>query len=106
MQLCFKPKQIILFGVSAKLSLVALWRNVFCVCVCVHKVLDGSESQYSGMQIGTLQDEEDEGAAPASQEEPQEPFLQSALGMFVCRAQALLTDACIMLNAFCVCVQL
>ncbi|XP_049423655.1 huntingtin isoform X3 [Epinephelus fuscoguttatus] len=44
-------------------------------------VLDGSESQYSGMQIGTLQDEEDEGAAPASQEEPPEPFLQSALAL-------------------------
>ncbi|XP_030287359.1 huntingtin isoform X7 [Sparus aurata] len=44
-------------------------------------VLDGSESQYSGMQIGTLQDEEDEGAAPPSQEEPPEPFLQSALAL-------------------------
>ncbi|KAK1886925.1 Huntingtin [Dissostichus eleginoides] len=44
-------------------------------------VLDGSESQYSGMQIGTLQDEEDEGAAPSSQEEPQEPFIQSALAL-------------------------
>ncbi|TMS23970.1 Huntingtin [Larimichthys crocea] len=44
-------------------------------------VLDGSESQYSGMQIGTLQDEEDEGAAPSTQEEPPEPFLQSALGL-------------------------
>ncbi|KAL7404364.1 hypothetical protein ABVT39_013554 [Epinephelus coioides] len=44
-------------------------------------VLDGSESQYSGMQIGTLQDEEDEGAATASQEEPPEPFLQSALAL-------------------------
>lgn len=45
-------------------------------------VLDGSESQYSGMQIGTLQDEEDEGAAPATQEEQQqEPFLQSALAL-------------------------
>uniref|UniRef100_A0A8C3ACA3 Huntingtin n=1 Tax=Cyclopterus lumpus TaxID=8103 RepID=A0A8C3ACA3_CYCLU len=43
-------------------------------------VLDGSESQYSGMQIGTLQDEEEEGAAPSSQEEPPEPILQSALG--------------------------
>lgn len=54
------------------------------VCVSVPQVLDGSESQYSGMQIGTLQDEEDEGAAPSSQEEPPEPpFLQSALGMFV-----------------------
>ena len=51
--------------------------------MCVHQVLDGSESQYSGMQIGTLQDEEEEGAAPSSQEEPQEPFIQSALGMFV-----------------------
>lgn len=49
----------------------------------MQKVLDGSESQYSGMQIGTLQDEEDEGAAPSSQEEPPEPFLQSALGMLV-----------------------
>ncbi|XP_029003090.1 huntingtin isoform X3 [Betta splendens] len=45
-------------------------------------VLDGSESQYSGMQIGTLQDEEDDGAAPSSQEERQEPpFLQSALAL-------------------------
>ncbi|XP_019133711.2 huntingtin isoform X8 [Larimichthys crocea] len=44
-------------------------------------VLDGSESQYSGMQIGTLQDEEDEGAAPSTQEEPPEPFLQSALAL-------------------------
>ncbi|XP_029997487.1 huntingtin isoform X4 [Sphaeramia orbicularis] len=45
------------------------------------KVLDGSESQYSGMQIGTLQDEEDEGAAPASHEDHPEPFLQSALAL-------------------------
>ncbi|XP_075893458.1 huntingtin isoform X5 [Nelusetta ayraudi] len=45
------------------------------------KVLDGSESQYSGMQIGTLQDEEDEGAAPTSQEEPSEPFLQPVLAL-------------------------
>ncbi|XP_034443327.1 huntingtin isoform X2 [Hippoglossus hippoglossus] len=44
-------------------------------------VLDGSESQYSGMQIGTLQDEEEEGTAPSSQEEPTEPFLQSALAL-------------------------
>uniref|UniRef100_A0AAV2LJ79 Huntingtin n=1 Tax=Knipowitschia caucasica TaxID=637954 RepID=A0AAV2LJ79_KNICA len=42
------------------------------------KVLDGSESQYSGMQIGTLQDEEEEGASTASQ---QEPFIQSALAL-------------------------
>lgn len=46
----------------------------------MHQVLDGSESQYSGMQIGTLQDEEDEGAAASTQEEPPEPFLHSALG--------------------------
>uniref|UniRef100_UPI003AAF8E8F huntingtin isoform X1 n=1 Tax=Centroberyx gerrardi TaxID=166262 RepID=UPI003AAF8E8F len=44
-------------------------------------VLDGSESQYSGMQIGTLQDEEDEGAAPSSHEEHPEPFSQSALAL-------------------------
>ncbi|XP_008276136.1 huntingtin isoform X2 [Stegastes partitus] len=44
-------------------------------------VLDGSESQYSGMQIGTLQDEEDEGTPSSSQEEPPEPFLQSALAL-------------------------
>uniref|UniRef100_A0A3Q2YC87 Huntingtin n=1 Tax=Hippocampus comes TaxID=109280 RepID=A0A3Q2YC87_HIPCM len=42
-------------------------------------VLDGSESQYSGMQIGTLQDEEDEGTAPSSQEEVS--FLPSALAL-------------------------
>lgn len=48
----------------------------------MHKVLDGTESQYSGMQIGTLQDEEDEGSAPTSQEEPSEPFLQPVLGAF------------------------
>ncbi|CAG5929093.1 unnamed protein product [Menidia menidia] len=62
------------------LELIGTLRNHwFFVCVC--KVLDGSESQYSGMQIGTLQDEEDEGAAPSSQEEPTEPFLQSALAL-------------------------
>ncbi|KAK1791163.1 hypothetical protein P4O66_002190 [Electrophorus voltai] len=44
------------------------------------KVLDGSESQYSGMQIGTLQDEEDEGAAPAP-DEPLGSFSQSALAL-------------------------
>ncbi|KAM4604138.1 huntingtin isoform 2-T2 [Polymixia lowei] len=44
-------------------------------------VLDGSESQYSGMQIGTLQDEEDDGTAPSSQEERPEPFSQSALAL-------------------------
>lgn len=57
-------------------------QSTFSSPLSVHKVLDGSESQYSGMQIGTLQDEEDEGAAPTSQEEPPEPFLQSALGTF------------------------
>ncbi|XP_028309494.1 huntingtin isoform X2 [Gouania willdenowi] len=45
-------------------------------------VLDGSESQYSGMQIGTLQDEEDEAAASASLEEtPEASYLQSALAL-------------------------
>lgn len=83
MRLHFKPKQMVACGVFAELCLVPLWRPVLLLCVCVHKVLDGSESQYSGMQIGTLQDEEDEGAAPPSQEEPAEPFLQSALGTFV-----------------------
>ncbi|CAG03293.1 unnamed protein product, partial [Tetraodon nigroviridis] len=45
------------------------------------KVLDGSESQYSGMQIGTLQDEEEEGTAASSHEEAPEPFLRSALAL-------------------------
>ncbi|KAK7929546.1 hypothetical protein WMY93_005941 [Mugilogobius chulae] len=44
-------------------------------------VLDGSESQYSGMQIGTLQDEEEEAAAATQEDQPQEPFLQSALAL-------------------------
>ncbi|XP_072319503.1 huntingtin isoform X3 [Eucyclogobius newberryi] len=43
-------------------------------------VLDGSESQYSGMQIGTLQDEEEEGAS-TQEEQQQEPFLGSALAL-------------------------
>lgn len=55
------------------------------------QVLDGSESQYSGMQIGTLQDEEDEGTASSSQEEPSEPFLPSALGVFLITGKALCT---------------
>lgn len=42
-------------------------------------MLDDSESQYSGMQIGTLQDEEEEGAAPPPDKIP-ELFSQSALG--------------------------
>lgn len=42
-------------------------------------MLDGSESQYSGMQIGTLQDEEEEGVAPAPEEAP-ESFAHSVLG--------------------------
>ncbi|XP_064782852.1 huntingtin-like [Oncorhynchus masou masou] len=41
-------------------------------------VLDTSESLYSGMQIGTLQDEEEEGAVPSSHPEP---FSQSALAL-------------------------
>ncbi|CAM4482916.1 unnamed protein product [Leuciscus chuanchicus] len=47
---------------------------------CAELVLDGSESQYSGMQIGTLQDEEEEGAAPQPDKLP-EPFSQSALAL-------------------------
>lgn len=46
------------------------------------QVLDGSDSQYSGMQIGTLQDEEEEGTASSSLEEPSELFMPSALGVF------------------------
>ncbi|XP_064872183.1 huntingtin-like [Oncorhynchus nerka] len=41
-------------------------------------VLDTSESLYSGMQIGTLQDEEEEGAVPSSHPEP---FSHSALAL-------------------------
>uniref|UniRef100_A0A8C2IP36 Huntingtin n=1 Tax=Cyprinus carpio TaxID=7962 RepID=A0A8C2IP36_CYPCA len=47
---------------------------------CAELVLDGSESQYSGMQIGALQDEEEEGAAPPPDKIPQ-PFSQSALAL-------------------------
>ncbi|XP_052432518.1 huntingtin [Carassius gibelio] len=47
---------------------------------CAELVLDGSDSQYSGMQIGTLQDEEEEGAAPPP-DKPPEPFSQSALAL-------------------------
>uniref|UniRef100_A0A673IMQ9 Huntingtin n=1 Tax=Sinocyclocheilus rhinocerous TaxID=307959 RepID=A0A673IMQ9_9TELE len=47
---------------------------------CAELVLDGSDSQYSGMQIGTLQDEEEEGAAPPPDKSP-EPFSQSALAL-------------------------
>lgn len=47
---------------------------------CAELVLDGSESQYSGMQIGTLQDEEEEGSAPPP-DKPPEPFSQSALAL-------------------------
>ncbi|XP_057187145.1 huntingtin isoform X2 [Triplophysa rosa] len=46
---------------------------------CAELVLDGSESQYSGMQIGTLQDEEEEAAAPP--DKPSEPFSQSVLAL-------------------------
>ncbi|KAF4090636.1 hypothetical protein AMELA_G00054290 [Ameiurus melas] len=47
---------------------------------CAELVLDGSESQYSGMQIGTLQDEEEEGVAPAPDEAP-ESFAHSVLAL-------------------------
>ncbi|KAJ3614460.1 hypothetical protein NHX12_018032, partial [Muraenolepis orangiensis] len=42
-------------------------------------VLDGSESQYSGMQMGTLQDEEDDGTVVHS--DPAEPFSHSILAL-------------------------
>ncbi|MGH0149362.1 UNVERIFIED_CONTAM: hypothetical protein FKN15_015158 [Acipenser sinensis] len=44
------------------------------------KVLDGSESQYSGMQIGQLQDEEDEGTSHPH-EAPLELFSDSTLAL-------------------------
>uniref|UniRef100_A0A8C1QLV7 Huntingtin n=1 Tax=Cyprinus carpio TaxID=7962 RepID=A0A8C1QLV7_CYPCA len=47
---------------------------------CAELVLDGSDSQYSGMQIGTLQDEEEEGAGPPP-DKPPELFSQSALAL-------------------------
>ncbi|XP_053477902.1 huntingtin isoform X2 [Ictalurus furcatus] len=47
---------------------------------CAELVLDGSESQYSGMQIGTLQDEEEEGVAPVPDEAP-ESFAHSVLAL-------------------------
>uniref|UniRef100_A0A8C9TDV1 Huntingtin n=1 Tax=Scleropages formosus TaxID=113540 RepID=A0A8C9TDV1_SCLFO len=45
---------------------------------CAELVLDGSESQYSGMQIGTLQDEEEEATNPTP-EESLEPLSRTAL---------------------------
>ncbi|KAG7458857.1 hypothetical protein MATL_G00225080 [Megalops atlanticus] len=49
---------------------------------CAELVLDGSESQYSGMQIGTLQDEEEEeGGTNTAPEEPVQLFSQSALAL-------------------------
>ncbi|KAJ8383153.1 hypothetical protein SKAU_G00039310 [Synaphobranchus kaupii] len=47
---------------------------------CPELVLDGSDSQYSGMQIGTLQDEEEEGNSAVS-EEALEPFSQPSLAL-------------------------
>ncbi|XP_053560168.1 huntingtin [Bombina bombina] len=43
-------------------------------------VIDGADSQYSGMQIGQLQDEEDEGTI-LHQEETAEHFINTALGL-------------------------
>lgn len=57
------------------------------VCFFLHQVLDGSESQYSGMQIGTLQDEEEEGTTSSTHEEAPESFLHSALGTFLAEYQ-------------------
>ncbi|KAJ8416476.1 hypothetical protein AAFF_G00357640 [Aldrovandia affinis] len=48
---------------------------------CSELVLDGSDSQYSGMQIGTLQDEEEEEGSSAVPEEPLEAFSQSTLAL-------------------------
>ncbi|XP_066576205.1 huntingtin isoform X3 [Amia ocellicauda] len=47
---------------------------------CSELVLDGSESQYSGMQIGTLQDEEEDNANNPP-EELVEPFSDSTLAL-------------------------
>ncbi|KAJ8247772.1 hypothetical protein GJAV_G00250130 [Gymnothorax javanicus] len=46
-------------------------------------VLDGTESRYTGIQIGTLQDEEEEegGGASTLPDELQRPFSQSALAL-------------------------
>ncbi|EMP35554.1 Huntingtin, partial [Chelonia mydas] len=44
------------------------------------KVLEGTESQYSGMQIGQLQDEEDE-AANVLHDESSDPFRNSSLAL-------------------------
>lgn len=44
--------------------------------------MEGAEGQYSGMQIGQLQDEEDE-AANILQDDSSESFRNSSLGMLV-----------------------
>lgn len=44
--------------------------------------MEGAEGQYSGMQIGQLQDEEDE-AANVLQDDSAESFRNSSLGMSV-----------------------
>lgn len=51
-------------------------------CPCTVQVLEGAEGQYSGMQIGQLQDEEDE-AANILQDNSSESFRNSSLGMSV-----------------------
>lgn len=49
---------------------------------CTVQVLEGAEGQYSGMQIGQLQDEEDE-AANILQDDSSESFRNSSLGMLI-----------------------
>lgn len=44
--------------------------------------MEGAEGQYSGMQIGQLQDEEDE-AANILQDDSSESFRNSSLGMLI-----------------------
>ena len=44
--------------------------------------MEGAEGQYSGMQIGQLQDEEDE-AANILQDDSSESFRNSSIGMLI-----------------------
>lgn len=44
--------------------------------------MEGAEGQYSGMQIGQLQDEEDE-AANILQDDSSESFRSSSIGMLI-----------------------
>lgn len=46
----------------------------------INQILESAENQYSGMQIGQLQDEEDE-ASNVLQDESVDPFRNPCLGM-------------------------